>query len=158
VGATCHRQFLPRGLSLSLSLPSRARLSAPVLFARVPLFPLGFAGPLYQTPSRCPVCSLFPSLGHGPPLSVPPSPRPDVEQRAHSRTSPESSATSPAHAPSSFFSTARAHTHSLVPFHTAPLPLVLCPRRSASPETHARRVGLLARRRPRQATSSSVPR
>jgi hypothetical protein len=143
----------------SLSLPSGARLSAPVAFTLAPLFPLSLTGLLRQTSSRCPTRSLSLSLSRcavGPPLSVPPSPRPAVDQRA--RTSLESLATSPAHAPSSFFSTARARTHSPVPFRTASLSLALCPCRSASPETRAHRAGLLARRRPRQATPSSAPR
>jgi hypothetical protein len=121
--------FLPHALTLSLSLPSRARLSVPVPFAHSPLFPLCFAGPLYQTSSRCPMRSLPPSLRRGPPLSVLPSPRLTVDQRAYSRTSPESSATSPAHAPPLFEHRARPHSlphpisHSPAPSRALPMPL-----------------------------------
>ena len=47
--------------------------------ARVPFFSLCFAGPLFQSSSRYPrasVLSLSLSLGRGPALSAPPSPRP----------------------------------------------------------------------------------
>jgi hypothetical protein len=58
--------------------------------------------------------------------------------------------------PHPFLSTARARTHFPIPFHIALLPLALCPCRSASLVTRARRAGLLARRRPRQVTPSSA--
>jgi hypothetical protein len=118
--------FLPRVLTLSLSLPSRARLSVPVAFALAPLFPLRLAGSLRQTSICCPHAPLSLSLSRcavGPPVSSAfPAPR-RGPARAHSRTSLESSATSPAHAPSSFLIPACARTHFPVPFCTASLSL-----------------------------------
>jgi hypothetical protein len=131
VGPGCRRRFPSPAHPSSLSA-LRARFARHRAVA--PACPLSL--------SRCavgpPVSSTFPAPRRGP-------------ARAHSRTSP-------AHAPSSFLSTARAHTHFPIPFHIALPSLELCPRRSASPETHARRAGLLARRRSRQATPSSAPR
>jgi hypothetical protein len=54
---------------------------------------LYLAGPDRQSPSRCPAHPFLLSLRSGPALSVPPPP--------HSRTSPDFSATTPAHVPSS---------------------------------------------------------
>jgi hypothetical protein len=99
------------------------------------------------------------SLRRGTPPISSAFPAPVVDQRARIRAHlPESSATSPAHAPSSFFRLARARTRSPVPVRTASPSLALCPRRSASPKTRARRADHLARRRPCQATPSSAPR
>jgi hypothetical protein len=104
--------FLPRALTLSLSLPSGARLSAPVVFALAPLFPLCLAGPLRQTSSRCPRASALSHCAMGPPISSAfPAPH-RGPARAHSRASPESSATSPTHAPQLLFKP-RPRPHSL---------------------------------------------
>jgi hypothetical protein len=139
---------LPLALfSLSRSLPSGAELSAPVPFAHAPLFTLCLTGPLCQVPSRYPralVLSL--SLREGLHCQLGPPRARRGPARAHSRQSPESSATTPApHAPAPFFSPARAHTHSPASFRTAPPSLALCSRRHTSLETHARLPSHLAR-------------
>jgi hypothetical protein len=79
----------------------------------------------------------------------------DQHARTHART-PRSLATSPAHAPSFFLSTAHTCTRSPVPFRASSLSLALCPCRSTSPETRARRAGHLAHRKPCQANPSSA--
>jgi hypothetical protein len=69
-------------------------------FDRAPLFPLCLAGPVRQSPSRCSVRS--PSLSLSASWASPVSsalPALAVDQRMHSRTSSEFSATTPAHAP-----------------------------------------------------------
>jgi hypothetical protein len=73
--------------------------------------------------------------------------------RAHSRTSPDFSATTPAHAPSSLL---RALRTPVTSFRAASPSLALCPRRQPPSETRARVLGHPARRRPLQASSSSV--
>jgi hypothetical protein len=150
---------LLRALTLSLSLPSGARLSAPVALACAFLSLSAswayFARHRTITPAR-PLSLL---LRRGSPLSAPPSPRPpwtSARALAHIRQDPRPRRP-PTHL-SSFLSTARASTHFSVPFRTASLSLALCPCRLASPETLARRAGHLACRRPHQATLSSAPR
>jgi hypothetical protein len=92
-------------------------------------------------------------------LSAPPSPRPIVDQHVRTRArSPGSPATSLAHAPSSLLSTACTRTRFPIPLRTVPLSLALCLRRSASPETRARRTNHPVRQTPRQATLSFAPR
>jgi hypothetical protein len=94
---------LSRVPSLSRSLPSGANLSALVFFTRALPLSLCLMGLVRQPPSHCPARPLFSlcAVGlscqfrllrarHGP-------------ARAHSRTSPGFSATTPAHAPSSLF-------------------------------------------------------
>jgi hypothetical protein len=145
VGSTCQRWFLPHALSLSPSLcpvgpgcrhrlPSLARR-----FLYLPRGPTSSAHravpsvrplPLAAAWDR-PVSFAFPAPRHGP-------------KRVHSRTHAEI----PGHVarprtPSSFLSTARTRTRSPVPFRASSLSLALCPRRSTSPETHARRAGHL---------------
>jgi hypothetical protein len=74
-------------------------------------------------PSRCPRASPFLSLRRGLALSDPPSTARRGLARAHSRTSPGFSATTPAHAPSSLFRAPpvpRAHPS---PHFTQPHPL-----------------------------------
>jgi hypothetical protein len=79
VGPICQRQFPSPARSLSLYL----------------------AGPDRQSPSRCPARPFLLSLHRGPDLSVPPLRARHGPARAHSRTSPDFSATTLAHAPSS---------------------------------------------------------
>jgi hypothetical protein len=153
--------FFPRALtlSLSLSLPSGARLSrrfpSPARPSSLSASRARFARRRVVAPRTL---ALSLSVSWAPPVSSAfPVPRRGPAP-AHSHTSPESSTMSPAHAPSSFLSTGRARTQSPVPFCTTSLSLALCPCRSTSPETHARRTGLLARWRPRQANPSSAPR
>jgi hypothetical protein len=136
VGPGCRRQLPPPSRPSSLSA-SQARFAKHRVVA--PARPLSLAA------SWDPCQLHLPRAHRGP-------------ARAHSRTFAESSATSLAHAPSSFLSPAHARTRSPVPIHTASPSLALCPRRSASPETRAHRAGHLARQRPRQATLSSTPR
>jgi hypothetical protein len=126
--------------------------------ARAPFFSLCFAAPLCQSSSHyphVPVLSLY-AVGLRCQLCVPRARRGPA--RAHSCTSPGTSATLSAHASQLFLSTALTRTHFLASFHAAPLSLALCPRRSTSPETRARLLGHPARWRPRQATPSSTSR
>jgi hypothetical protein len=102
----------PRAHSLSLSLPSGARLSTLVASVLAPLFPLCLAGLLRQTPSRYPRMLALPLAASWDPLSAPPSPRPPWTSARTRARSPGSSATSPAHALSSFFEH-RPRPHSL---------------------------------------------
>jgi hypothetical protein len=151
--------FLPRALSLSLSLPSGTGLSAPVSLARA-LFSVSASrarfvstlsrSPHVPAPSRCAV---------GPPyqLRLPRAPPwTNTHALAHARRDPQPRRP-PTH-PSSFLSTARTRTRSPVPFHARSLPLALCPRCSTSLETRARSAGHLAHQKPCQATLSSASR
>jgi hypothetical protein len=93
-----------RPLSLSRSLPSGPNLSAPVTSpARSPS--LCFAGPVRQLPSSCPARPLFSlsAVGLLCQIRLPRARRGPA--RAHSRTSPDFSATTPAHVPSSLLRT-----------------------------------------------------
>jgi hypothetical protein len=127
----------PAPFSLSHSLPSGAKLSAPVSFTRATLFPLCLAGLLCQTPSRCPVRSTTLSLCRGPPLSAPPSPRsPWTSARTHDVDGILGHDERPC-APAPFLSPARARTHPL-PHFAQPHPLSRCahtvrPRRRLAP-------------------------
>jgi hypothetical protein len=145
--ARLHR--LTGGLHLSVAVSSPARslpppsvqwadLSAPVVLARAPLFSLCLAGPTRQHTELFPPRDRFPSLRGGASLSVPPSPRTAVDQRARTPITP---ATSPAHAPNSLLSTARTRSLSPASFHVSSLSRALCPRRLRSLETHARYAG-----------------
>jgi hypothetical protein len=105
--------------------------------ARLPLsLSLYLAGPFRQLSSRCPACPLFSLYVVGPPCQfrLPRARRGPA--RAHSRTSPDFSATTPAHAPSSLFRALpvpRAHPS---PHFTHPRPLsrsVLAARRRRRP-------------------------
>jgi hypothetical protein len=136
---------LPCVLTLSLSLPSGARLSALVALACAFLSLSAscacFAKHQTVTPGR--LLSL--SLSHGTPLSVLPSPRPPwTSTRALVHVCRDPWPRRPHMHLSSFLSTACARTHFLVPFRTASLSLALCSRRLASPETRAHRAGHLA--------------
>jgi hypothetical protein len=150
--------FLPRAPTLSLSLPSGVRLSAPVSIAHSPLFPLCLAGSLRQTPSHYP-CA--PTLSLATPWDRPASPAfpaPVVDQRAPSRTFVGILGHVARPCPQLLLSTAHTRTLSPIPFRTTSLSLALYPRRSASPETRAHRAGHPTHRKPRQATPSSAPR
>jgi hypothetical protein len=140
--------------SVSRSLPSGAELSAPVPFAPAPLFPLCLVGPLCQMPSRCPAlpCQLRP------PLSAPPSPRPPwTSERTLTHVAGILGHVA-LPTPQLLFEP-RPCPHSIpASFHVVPLPLALCSRRQTSPKTRACLSDHLARRRPRQATPSFVPR
>jgi hypothetical protein len=128
VGPTYCRQFPSPALSLSLSLY------------------LCLAGSDRQSPSRCPAHHLFSLCAMGLPCQfcLPCSRRGPA--RAHSRTSPDFSATTPTHMPSSLF---RAP---LVPrTHPSPHFARLHP---LSHSVHA----TSRRRRPLQASPSSAPR
>jgi hypothetical protein len=137
VGPGCRRRF-PRSRALLLSL-----LCRPAMPVVKPL------------PQRARPLSLY-AVGLRCKLRLPRARR--GLARAHSRTSPGTSATSSAHASQLFLSTARTRTHFPASFHAAPLSLALCPRRPTSLETHARHPDHPAHRRPRQATPSSAPR
>jgi hypothetical protein len=90
-----------RAPSLSRSLPSVADLSAPVSFARSLSPSLCLAGPVHQHRVVAPAHPLFSLCVVGLPCQfcLPRSRRGPA--RAHSRTSPDFSATTPAHTPSS---------------------------------------------------------
>jgi hypothetical protein len=92
--------------ALSLPLPSGADLSAPVAFARAPVFSLCLAGPTRQRAEPFPLRAYFLSLRCGASLSAPPSLRATVDQRARMQRT----ATSPAHAPQLPF---KHHPHPL---------------------------------------------
>jgi hypothetical protein len=148
---------LPRALTLSLPLPSGARLSAPVAlacaFLSLSASRARFARHRAVTPARLLSLSLAASWA---PLSALPYPRPpwtSTRVLAHVHRDPWPHHP-PTH-PSSFLSTAHARTQSPIPFRTSRLSLALCPHRSASQETRARRAGHLARWKPRQATPTS---
>jgi hypothetical protein len=129
----------PRALSHPLSLPSGARLSAPVFSPARPssLFALRarFASRRAVTPARPSSLSLR-AVGLCCQLRLPRARRGPA--RAHSRTSPGTSDMSSAHTSQLFLSAARTRTHFPASFHAAPLSLALCPRRPISPETRAR--------------------
>jgi hypothetical protein len=160
VGATCQRRFPPpRAHSLPLSAQWGQDVAASCLRPRAPSSlsasrarfarhqTVALARPLslsLAAPWDPPVSSAFPAPRRGPACSFA-----HVAGILGHVARPH---------PNPFLSTARARTHSPIPFCIALLSLALCPRRSASPETRARRAGLLARRRPRQATPSSAPR
>jgi hypothetical protein len=148
---------LPRALTLSLSLPSGARLSAPLAFARAPLSPSASLARLVSAPSRYPHAPALSRCVVGPPISSA-FPAPAVDKRAHSHTFVGILGHVARPRPQLFLSTAHAHTHIPVPFHVASLSLSLCRRHSTSPETRACRAGHPARRKPRQVTPSSAPR
>jgi hypothetical protein len=84
-------------------------LSAPVALAREPAFSLCLAGTTYHHTEPFPPRARLPSLRRGTTLSVLPSPRTIMDQRALTLRSP---ATSPAHAPQLPFGH-RPHPHSL---------------------------------------------
>jgi hypothetical protein len=130
-----------------------------LLRPRASLFSLCLADPRCQALSRCPRTPLFSLCAVDPPYQFRPSHPRRGPTRAHSRTSPEFSATTPTHVPQlPLMSPARARTHSPASFRTVPPSLALCPRRQTPPETRASFPGHPARRRPRQATPSSAPR
>jgi hypothetical protein len=85
--------------SFSRSLPSGADLSALVSFARSLSLSLCLVGLDRQSPSRCPVRPLFSLCAVGLPCQFRPLRARRGPARAHSRTSPDFSATTPAHAP-----------------------------------------------------------
>jgi hypothetical protein len=85
-----------RPCALFPPLFSGAGLSAPVALACVPSFSLCLAGPTRQHTEPFPPRVCFPSLRRGASLSVLPSPRTVVDQRARM---PRTPATSTAHAP-----------------------------------------------------------
>jgi hypothetical protein len=119
-------------LSLSRSLPSGAELSAPVPFARAPLFPLYLTGPPCQTPSRYP---------HSPvlPLSTPWActvsfalSAPVVDQHTRTRARRQNPRPRrPPTCPSSLFEP-RSHPHSSPPQFAQPYPLS-CSTHAAGP-------------------------
>jgi hypothetical protein len=130
---------LPALSSLSRSLPSGAKLSAPVPFAHAPLFPLCLVGPLCEAPSRyprAPVLSLSLSLSAPWACAISSAlPTPAVDQRARTcarRRNPRPRR--PPHAPPPLFEPRPCRTHSPTSFHAVPLPLALCSRRQTSPE------------------------
>jgi hypothetical protein len=89
--------------SLSRSLPSGADLLAPVSSLARPLLSICLTGPVRQLPSHCPARPLFFLCAKGLPCQLRP-PRPHRGTvSAHSHTSPDFSATTPAHTPSSLF-------------------------------------------------------
>jgi hypothetical protein len=93
--------FLSRALSLSRSLLAGADLSAPVaLPAHVPLLSLS-RGPGSPGVEPLPRASLFSLCAVDPPYQFRPPLAHRGPARAHSRTSPDFSATTPIHAPSS---------------------------------------------------------
>jgi hypothetical protein len=144
--------------SLSRSLPSGAKLSALI---SSPVHPSSLSALQARFTSRRAVAPTRPSSLSAPWASPVSSalPAPTVDQRActHARRRNPQPRCPPTR-PSSFFSPTHSRTHSPASFHTAPLPLALCPRRPTSPETHARLPGHLARRRPHQVTPSFAPR
>jgi hypothetical protein len=86
-------------LSLSRPMPAGADLSAPVASpVRVPLLSLS-RGLVLPGDEPLPTRPFSLSLRRGPSLTVPPSPSHHGPAHAHSRTSPEFSATTPTHAP-----------------------------------------------------------
>jgi hypothetical protein len=94
---------LSRTRSLSRSLPAGTNLSAPVFFTRALPLSLCLVGPDRQSPSRCPARS-FSSLSLcalDPPCQFRPLRARRGPERAHSRTSPDFSATTHAHTPNS---------------------------------------------------------
>jgi hypothetical protein len=94
---------LAHPLSLSRSLPSGADLSAPVYFARSLSLSLYFAGPVCQCRAIAPSVPLFSLYAVDPPCQIRLPRARRGPARAHSRTSPGFSATTPAHAPSSLY-------------------------------------------------------
>ena len=137
VGPTCRRQFPSPVRSLSLYL----------------------AGPVRQCRAVAPACPLFSLYVVGLPCQIRHPRAHRGPARAHSRTLPNFSATTPDHAPSSLFRAPPVpHAHPLTSFRTPSPSLTLCPRRQPPPETRARVPGLPARRRPLQASLSSTPR
>jgi hypothetical protein len=111
----------PAPSSLPRSLPSGAKLLAPVPFARTLLFPLCLASPVRQSPSRCPMPS--PSLSA--PWAFPVSsalPALAVDQRARTRALRRNSRPRrPPTRPSSLFEPGRARTHSRLISHSPAL-------------------------------------
>jgi hypothetical protein len=159
-GSTRQRRFpSPRTLSLPLSAQWARAVGVGCLRPRDPLpfLPHGPASSVCRTVTLA--RPLYLSLRHGTALSAPPSSRPpwtNTRALAHARRDPR-----PRHPPthpSFFLSSSRARTRSPVSFRTASPSLALYSRRSASPETHARRASHPVRRKPRQATPSSTPR
>jgi hypothetical protein len=143
--------------SLSRSLPSGAKLSVPVSSLALPSSLSALWAHFASRRAIAPARSLSPSLRRGPPLSVPPSPRPLwTSARALAHVAGILSHDTRPRAPAPFLSPTHARTHSPASFHAAPLSLALCPHRPTLPETRARLPGHLARRRPRQATPSSA--
>jgi hypothetical protein len=161
-GSTHQRWFpSPRTLSLPLSTQWAWAVGVGCLrpCAPLPFLPHGPALSVCRTVTLA--RPLYLSLRHGTALSAPPSSRPpwtNTRALAHARQDPW-----PRHPPThpSFFlssARARARTRSPVSFRTASPSLALYSRRSASPETHARRASHPVPRKPRQATPSSTPR
>jgi hypothetical protein len=137
--------------------PSGANLSAPVSFARSLSLSLCLAGPVRQSPSRCPARPFLLSLRRGPSLPVPPPPR-----------SPWTGACALTHVtgflghdaptrPESLLRAPLVPSLASLPHFTALPSLVLCPRRQTAQETRARVPDHPARRRPRQDSPSSAP-
>jgi hypothetical protein len=149
---------LPCALSLPLSAQWGRAVGASCLRSRIPL-PLCLMGPPRQRIEPLPPCDRPLSLRRGTTLLAPSSPRPRwTNTRALAHACQDLRPRRPPTHPSSFLSTTRARTRSPVPFRTASPSLALCPRRSASPETLARRASRPVRRKPRQTTPSSAPR
>jgi hypothetical protein len=114
-------------------LPCGTRLSAPVAFHPRAPHPLCLAGPIRQTPSRCPRTPALSLATLWDPSVSSAFPAPAVDQRARTRTRmPRSPATSPAHAPQLLFehrprphSLPRPISHSLALSRALPTPLNL---------------------------------
>jgi hypothetical protein len=105
--------FLPRVLTLSLSLPSWTGLSAPVAFHPRAPRPLCLTGPIRHTPSRCPRAPALSLAASWDPSVSFALPAPAVDQRARTRARmPRSLVTSLAHAPQLLFEH-RPRPHSL---------------------------------------------
>jgi hypothetical protein len=134
---------LPHTRALSLSLPSGAGLSAPVAFARAPLFPLSLVGPPRQcTESLPPHAGSLSRCVVGPPCELC---LPRARRGPASACTPRSPATSLAHTPQLLFehhprphSLSRPSSHSLALSRALPtlLDLASDPRpscRSSSP-------------------------
>jgi hypothetical protein len=105
-------------------------------------FPLCLVGPPRQHAEPFPSRPLPLAAPWDPPVSSAfPAPHCGLA-RAHARM-PRSPTTSTAHAPSSLLSTACTRTSFSTPFCASSPSLALCPCRSASPETRARRCNAL---------------
>jgi hypothetical protein len=145
-----------RALSLSLAhCPVGPTYRRRFLHPRAPPLSLSRGPGSLVAESLC-RASPFLSLRRVPILSDPPRPRRGPTS-AHSCTSPDFSATTPAHVPNSLLRAAPVPRSHPASFHAAPPSLALCPRRQQPPETRTRIPGHRARWRPRQASPSSAP-
>jgi hypothetical protein len=135
----------------SPSLSLTAQWGRPVgagFFTRAPLFSLCLAGPVRHLLSRCPARPLFSLYAVDPPYQFRPPHAHRGPASAHSRTSPDFSATTPTHAPSSLLraplvphNPPHLISRSYALFHALSMPPAAagdprpCSRPSSSPET-----------------------